>query len=131
MKINIEVFYKLILSFCVFVKRHAQSTLNKKFAYLCNISRKTGDEVGFLPADKHKSFLQDDRYAQSTQSNKLAMSLRYIKKNMKDEVVFLPADKGQRFLQTDTVILGVCGEVFPKFPKWHVFNVFTISQKRS
>ena len=41
MQINIEVFYKLILSFWVCVARHAQSTENKKFAYLSNISRKT------------------------------------------------------------------------------------------
>ena len=31
MEINIEVFYKLILSYCVCVARHAQSTQNKKF----------------------------------------------------------------------------------------------------
>ena len=39
MQINIEVFYKLILSFWVSVTRHAQSTQNK-FEYLCNISIK-------------------------------------------------------------------------------------------
>ena len=39
MQINIEVFYKLILSFWACVTRHAQSA-QKKFAYLCNISRK-------------------------------------------------------------------------------------------
>ena len=54
--INIEIFYKLILSFWVYIARHAQSPQNKKFAYLCNIS--VGDKVDFLPADKHKSFLQ-------------------------------------------------------------------------
>ena len=40
MQINIEVFYKLILSFWVGAIRHAQSTQNKKFVYLWNISRK-------------------------------------------------------------------------------------------
>ena len=40
---------------------HAQRTQNKKFAYLCNISRKNvGDEVDFLAVHKHKSFLQVD-----------------------------------------------------------------------
>ena len=39
-QINIKVFYKLILSCWVCVARYAQSTQNKKFAYLCNISRK-------------------------------------------------------------------------------------------
>ena len=75
-----------------------------------------GVEVDFLPADKHKSFLQDDsiilgvyiaRDAQITQ-NKLAISLQHLKKNMKDEVDFLPADKFKIFLQIDTTILGVC-----------------------
>ena len=40
MQINIEVFYKLILSFWVCPTRLAQNTQNKNFAYLCNISRK-------------------------------------------------------------------------------------------
>ena len=40
MQINIEVFYELIISFCVYIARHAQSNQNKKFVYLCNISRK-------------------------------------------------------------------------------------------
>ena len=44
------------------------------------------------------------RHAQSTQSNKFAISLQYLKENVKDEVDFLPADKHQRFLQIDSVI---------------------------
>ena len=64
MQINIEVLYKLILSFWVCPTRHTQSTQNKKFAYLRNISRKArggggrGAEVDFLPENKHKRFLQ-------------------------------------------------------------------------
>ena len=57
-QINIEVFYKLILLFWAYEARHGQSMQNEKFAYLYNISRKTGDEVDFLPGDKPKSFLQ-------------------------------------------------------------------------
>ena len=49
----------MILSFWVSGNRHAQSTKNK-FAYLWNIYTKAWDEVDFLPADKHKSFLQDN-----------------------------------------------------------------------
>ena len=41
MYINIEVFHKLTISFWVCIARYAQSTQNKKFASLCNISRKT------------------------------------------------------------------------------------------
>ena len=40
-QINIEVFYKFILSFWVCVTRYAQSSQNKKFAYLCNILQKS------------------------------------------------------------------------------------------
>ena len=40
MQINIEVFYKLILSFWVCATKNAPSTQNKKFAYVYNISRK-------------------------------------------------------------------------------------------
>ena len=36
------------------------NTQNKKFPYLCNISRKTWDEVDFLHVVKHKIFLQID-----------------------------------------------------------------------
>ena len=59
MQINIEVFCKVILSFWVSVTRHAQSTQNN-FTYLGNISIKGWEWNWFLPADKHKSFLQDD-----------------------------------------------------------------------
>ena len=36
---------------------------------------------------------------------------------MKDEVDFLPADKHQIFLESDTIILGVCGQACPNYPK--------------
>ena len=58
-QINIEVFYKLILSFWVSVTRHAQSTQNN-FTYLAISPEKHGGEVDFLAADKQKKFLQVD-----------------------------------------------------------------------
>ena len=73
MQINIEVFYNLILSFWVYVTRHVQSTQNKKFAYLCNMSRKAfSDEVDFLRADKHDNFLQVDSITLSVRSQTCA-----------------------------------------------------------
>ena len=61
MQRNIEVSHRLILSFWVSVARHAQSAQNKKFAYLCNVSRKAWRmKLFFLPADKDESFLQGD-----------------------------------------------------------------------
>ena len=59
MQKNIEIFDKLIHSFWVCVTRHAQST-QKKFAYPAISPEKHGDEVDFLPADKHKSSPQTD-----------------------------------------------------------------------
>ena len=46
--------------FGMLVNIKAQSTQNKNFTYLCNISSKTwGMKLIFLHADKRKSFLQD------------------------------------------------------------------------
>ena len=45
------------------------------------------------------------------------MSLQYFKESVKDEVDLLPADKRQRFLQIDIMILGVCGQTYPNYPK--------------
>ena len=76
MQINIEVFHKVTL-YCWFcVARPAQSTQNK-FAYLCNISRKTW--------------------------------------GMK--LMFLNLDKQKRLLQVNSIILGVCIQACPKYPK--------------
>ena len=47
------------------------------------------------------------RHAQSTQNNKLTISVRYLKENVKDEVYFLPVDKHQSSLQ---IILAACGQ---------------------
>ena len=57
-------------------------------------------------------------HAQSTQDNKVSISLQFLKENLKDEVDFsLPADKYQRFLQIDTIILGVCSQECPNYRK--------------
>ena len=55
-----------------------------------------------------------EKHAQITQSNKVAVSLQYLKKEVSDEVDFLHADKHKSLLQLDTTM--IC-------------NVFTISQK--
>ena len=113
MLINIEVFYKLILSFLVSVTRHAQSTQNK-FAYLCNISIKAwGIELIFCLQININVFykmivslwLYIARHAQSTQNIRFTISLQYVKENVKSGVDLLPADKRWKFLQSDTIIL--------------------------
>ena len=126
MQINIKVFYKMILSFWVYIARHAQSTQNKKFAYLFNISRKTWRmKLIFCLQINAKVFCKliislwvcVARHAQSTQKNKFAISLQYPKENKKNEVDFLPADKYQRFSEIDTVILCVCGQACTNYLK--------------
>ena len=112
MQINIEVFYKLILSFWVCVTRYAQSTQNKQFAYLCNIFSRKAFGMKLI----HQSFLQVDlntvgikvsyrvnlslligmiKHSQSTQSNKFTISLQYLEKE--DGVHFLHAEEHQSF----------------------------------
>ena len=56
------------------------------------------------------------RYAESNE-DKFAISLQYLKENLRDEVDFLPVEKRQRVLQIDTIILGVCGQSCPDYPK--------------
>ena len=38
--------------------RHAQSSQNKKFTYLCNSPKNVGNEVNFLATNKYQNFLQ-------------------------------------------------------------------------
>ena len=67
----------------------------------------------FLYADKHESLLQIDtmilmgmvKYSQSSQNSKVAMSLRYLKKELRDEVDFLHGDKHQSFNKLESSFL--------------------------
>ena len=113
MRMNIEVFYKFILSFCVCVVKHAQSTQIKKFLYILCISRKTWEmNLVFCPQINTNVFYNlivslwvcVARHTQSTQNSKFAISSQYLRENVKNEVDFLPADKHQRFLQIDAVV---------------------------
>ena len=61
MKINIKVFCKYILSYLVDVVRHALRTQNDKSAISLQYLKKEGrNEVDFLHAEKHQTFLQVD-----------------------------------------------------------------------
>ena len=66
-------------------------------------------------------------HARSTQNNKFAISLRYLKENVKDKFYFLPAERQQRFLQIDTIILDVFGQVDPNSSKKQVCYFFATS----
>ena len=83
--------------------KHLQST-QTGLQYVSNISKRHfRDEVGFLHADKNQSFLQvdfntghhsllqgdaiidgHDEHSQSNESNKFAISLQYLQKNVSD-----------------------------------------------
>ena len=91
MQINIEVFYKLMLPFWLCIARHAQSTQNKKFAYLYKVILSL-----FMGMIKH---------SQSTKSNKFAISLQYLKKKVRDGVHFLHAYKHQNFYKLALLFL--------------------------
>ena len=61
LQINAKVFYKMIVSLWAYIARYARSTQSNKFAISLQYCQKCiGDEADFLPADEHKSFLQDD-----------------------------------------------------------------------
>ena len=119
-------FLQVDITTWVCVSRHAQSMQNKKFAYLCNISRKTwGIKWFFCLQINMKVFYKMilslwvcvTRLAESTQNNKFAIALQFLKKNRNNEVDFLLVDKHQRFLQVHIVPFGVCGQACPNFPK--------------
>ena len=96
--------------------KHSQNSRNSKFAMsLQYLIKEVRDEVDFLHADKHQSFLQVDfnnlilkfqsfklligmiKHSQITQSSKFAISLQYLKTEVIDRVHFLHADKHQSF----------------------------------
>ena len=63
----------------------------------------------------YKLILSFYKHVQSTQNNKFAISLQYLKKDVSDEVDFLHVDKHRGLLQIDTMILMETG--IPKIPK--------------
>ena len=99
--------------------KHSQSSQNIKFAMsLQYLQKQVRDEVIFLHADKHPSFLPvyfntlggkvfyklilslliaGINHSQSTQINKSAISLQYLKKKVMEGVHFLHLDKHQNF----------------------------------
>ena len=98
------------------VARHAQITQSNKFAIsLEYLKKEVSDEVDFLHADKHKSFLQigtmtfdgDGQEFSKFPNSKFAMSLPYLQKEVRDKVDFLHADKHKSFLQVNFNILSI------------------------
>ena len=70
------------------------------------------------------------RHAQTTQNNKFAISLQYLKKELSDEVDFLHADKHESLLQIDTMILMGWSSI-SKVPKIASLQcLYNISKKK-
>ena len=99
--------------------------------------RKKEYESDFLHADKHQSFLQVDlntlgikvsykvilsllmgmiKHSKSTQSNKFAMSLQYLKKQARNGVHF-SSEFIFKFLQVAVIVFNGSGQTCPKFQK--------------
>ena len=133
---NYEVYFlhadkHWILSFWVSVTRHAQSTQNK-FAYLCNISIKAwGMKLIFLPADKPKSFLQDDSIILGLRSQtgpkyqKQPVNKIFAISQGKHEgwswlFAYSWRQKCWSYFQIDTIIFGVCDQACPNYLKQQV-----------
>ena len=77
----------------------------------------------------YKLILSFYKHAQSTQNNKFAISLQYLKKDVSDEVDFLHVDKHRGLLQIDTMILMETG--IPKIPKITSFQcLYSILRKK-
>ena len=99
--------------------KHSQSSQNSKFQMsLQYLKKEVRDEVDFYHVDKHQGFLQVAfntlgikiphkmilsllmgmiKHSQSTESNKFAISLQCLKKEVGDGVLFLYAGKHQSF----------------------------------
>ena len=98
------------------VKRSQSYQKSKFLMSLQYLKKEVRDEVDFLHADKHQSFLQVDfdtfgikisykvilsflmgmiKHSESTESHKFSISLQYLKKEFRDAVKFLHAVKHQ------------------------------------
>ena len=61
MKININVFHRLLVSVLLVIARCTQNTQNSKFVIFLHYLKKEGmDEVDFVHADKHQTTAQVD-----------------------------------------------------------------------
>ena len=57
------------------------------------------------------------KYSQSTQSNKFAISLQYLKREVSDGVYFLLADKHQIIItKVGITIFDGSGQTYPNYP---------------
>ena len=119
---QINIFYKEILSFWLCIIRHAQS-IQYMFTYLCSIPRKAWaiKLIFYLQINKNifykliASILCIAGHPQSTQSKNFIISLQYFKESVKVQFDFCLLIIV--FFQTDTIILDVFDQTCPNYPK--------------
>ena len=124
------------------IVKHSQNSQKSKFVMsLQYLKKKVRDEVDFQHADKHQSFLQVDfntlgikvsykvvlsllmgmiKHSQSTQSNKFAVSLQYLKKKLGMEFIFSMQRNITKFLQVGITVFDGSDQTCPKYLKYEV-----------
>ena len=127
--------------------KNSQSYLNSNFALsLKCLKQEVSDNVDFLNADKHQSYLQVDfntmgiarrykviitllmsmiKHSQSTQSNKFAISLRYFKKEVSDRVYFWMQSNIKTFT-TWIIVIDESIQTRKKYPKQEARKIFAV-----
>ena len=125
------------------IYKHSQSSQNSMFSMsLLFLKKEVEDEVNFLHVDKYQSFLQVDfntlsinvsykvilsllmgmiKYSQSTQSNKFAIFLQYLKKELRNGAHFLHANKHQSLYKLGLFLIMI----------FKICNIFAIYQEKS
>ena len=119
MQLNIKVLHKLMSSFWVCIARHVQSTQNKKFLYLCNVSRKTCRiKLIFCLQTNAKDFYNlivptwvcVARQPKAPKTTSFQYLYNISRKAWRMKLIFFPVDKPQSFHQIYTIILCVCSQ---------------------
>ena len=139
-QISLKISYKFILWFLKGTVKHSQSFQNNDFAMsLQYLKKRIWDEVFFLHEDKHQSFIQVEcntlgvkvsykvilsllmdmiKHFQSFKSNKFAISLQYLKKEVRNGVHFLHTDKHQNFYKLALPFFDGKSQTCPKHLKY-------------
>ena len=69
------------------------------------------------------------RHAESTQNNKYAVLLQYLKKELNYEVDVLHADKHEGILQVDSIIFDGFGQACPKYQGKFAISLWHLKEK--
>ena len=112
------------------------------------IKKEVRKGVHFQLADEHQSFLQVDfntlgikdaykvilslllgmiKHSQSTQSNKLAISLQYLKIRSQEGSLCFACRRTSKFLQVRIFVFDGSGQICPNYSKQEVGNIFAKS----